>query len=125
MCAKMGRFFTALFRRPSDRRKLSVYLDKEASSRFERLQQKLRTFDNSQLIALSLKALESKTDKIIKMRITKRVPELKREGLSEEAIAEYLNLLDIPVPSGKERWDGALVSSLIDEREREGSSNRV
>jgi gluconate kinase len=115
MLKKMSRLFNALLRRPSNRQKVSVYLDDEASGRLERLRQKLRTFDNSQLLALSLKALESKTDKIIKMRITKRVPELKREGLSEEAIAEYLNRQDIPVPAGKERWDGAMVSALIEE----------
>lgn len=123
MFKKMGSFFHALLQRPTDKKKLTVYLDKDASRRFHRLRQKLRTFDHSQLIALSLKALEGKTDKIIKMRIIKRVPELKREGLSEEAIAEYLNRQDIPVPFGKDRWDGAMVSSLVNERGREASSN--
>ncbi len=123
MFLKMSRFFNILFRRHSEKQNLSLYLDEIASERLERLRRKLKTLNDSQIIGLSLKALESKTDRIIKMHITKKAPELKMEGLSDEAIADYFNRLGIPVPAGKDRWDSDLISSFIKEREENRSSH--
>ena len=123
MFERTKNFINIHLKKHSDKQKICVYLDGESSERFERLRQKLRALDDSKLIGLSLKALERKTDKIIKMRIHKKVPELKKEGLSKEAIAEYFNRQDIPVPSERNRWEPDMISELINEEDENRSSH--
>jgi adenylate kinase family enzyme len=65
MSAKKWRLFHAFLKSRSKRRKLSVYLDEEAFTRFERLKRKLRTLDDSQILSLSLKVMEKTTDRTI------------------------------------------------------------
>ena len=92
-----------------------VLLDKESIKRFHRLKSQFSKLNDSQLIALSLRALEQKAKRIIKKQVIKRVLALRNDGLNPQNIAEYLNHKKVPTFNEKEKWQGSDISRLIDQ----------
>lgn len=96
------------------RQALSVDLDTDSIDRFKRLKTKLKSVNDPQLIALALKSLEQKTDRIIKRQVRKKAPALLKNGLGVEQIAEYFDKKGVPAPGDAVQWDKQLISNLLD-----------
>jgi len=77
-------------RRNGDNWEFTIQLDKDSLDRFNRLKARIPASDNANIIALALKCLEQKTDKIIKRQIRNRTRALKNEGDSAQQIAAHL-----------------------------------
>jgi hypothetical protein len=93
----------------------SVVLDKESFERLERLKAIIVNLDDGALIALALKGLEEKADRIIRRRVKKRAFALKNEGLSPKQIAKHLNKKGFPPIEGGNKWHSEGISMLLKE----------
>jgi len=94
--------------------RLSVSLDRDSIDRFKRLKKKLKSVNEGQLMALALKSLEQKTDRIIKRQARKKAPLLLKEGLGMEEIAKHFEKKGIPAPGEAAHWDTQAVSDVLD-----------
>ncbi|MDY7034683.1 MAG: recombinase family protein [Thermodesulfobacteriota bacterium] len=97
---------------------LIVRLDKASCERFLRLKTKISNSDENKLIALALKCLEQKTDKVIKRQIMKSIRQLTNEGLHPYQIASYMNQRGIPALGESDKWDGETISRLLETENR-------
>jgi hypothetical protein len=104
--------------REINNRELSIFLDEESFRRFQQLKVKIPKHDNSELIALALRCLEEKTNRITRKLIKKKVHGLKNKGLSNQQIADHLNDNEIPTFGKKFKWDTGTVSELLNKFER-------
>jgi hypothetical protein len=79
----------------------------------------LRSVNESQLIAIALKSLEQKTDRIIKRQVRKKAPALVKKGLGNAEIAEHFNKKGVPAPGEAVKWDKEVISDLLYKKERQ------
>jgi hypothetical protein len=89
-----------------------IDLDRDSRVTFLRLKRKLPHLKDEEVIAHALKALERKTDRIIRRIAAKQVNKLTSEGLSPEYIAEQLNKAGVPPMGETDRWYVKDVSDL-------------
>jgi hypothetical protein len=94
-------------------RKLTVVFNGESVERFDRLRTKIARTNNQDLIAMALKALEQRTDSIIKRQAKQKARTLENEGFSLQQIAECLNNQGIPTVMENAKWRTEDVSRLL------------
>ena len=104
--------------REINNQELSIFLDEESFRRFQQLKAKIPKHDNSELIALALKCLEEKTDRITRRLVKKKVHSLKNKGFGNQKIADHLNDNKIPTSGEKFKWDAGTISELLNKSER-------
>jgi hypothetical protein len=92
----------------------ALSLNKESLERLGRLRERITTLDTPELVALSLKCLEQKTDRIIKRQVKKKARTLQKEGLSFKQIADHLNDEGVPAVMEKDKWHAEDISRLVD-----------
>ena len=82
--------------RAVNNRELRVFLDEESFMRFQQLKAKIPKHDNNELIALALRCLEEKIDRITRKLVKRKVHGLKNKGFGNQQIADHLNDNEIP-----------------------------
>jgi hypothetical protein len=84
--------------------KPALSLNNDSLERLEKLKARITTLDTRELVALSLKCLEQKTDRIIKRQVKKKARALQDEGLNDEGV---------PAVMEKDKWYAEDISRLI------------
>ena len=98
-----------------DEKKVVVKLDEDSLRRLERLKVLVPNGDEDAVFRLALKSLEQKVDKILRKRLAQRIRHLKKEGLSHQEIADYLNERRIPATRAGQRWQKNTVKRWLGE----------
>jgi hypothetical protein len=102
-----------------------VTLDKKSLQRLRRLKRRLKGKEETELIALGLKALEQRTDRIIRKMALKRIRSLQRQGRTPEQIARELNRRQFPVYGHAETWGRETVLELLEKEKKSPATLRV
>jgi hypothetical protein len=104
--------------KPGRGRDTAPALDGEAVEHLERLKTKFPQLSEDKLMALALKYLDRKTDKIIRRRLSRRIRTLKNRGFSVEQIAEHLNRQKVSPLSGTQNRHGGTVADVLEGKKR-------
>jgi len=96
----------------------AFFLDEESMQRLERLKALIPDTSEAALIRLGLKSLEQKVDRVLRKRLAQRIRRLKKEGMSHEEIADYLNEKGIPAARSGQRWGPHTVRQWLGEEAR-------
>jgi CRP-like cAMP-binding protein len=102
-----------------DEKNVVVSLDEDSLRRLERLKVLVPNGNEDAVFRLALKSLEQKVDKILRKRLAQRIRGLKKEGLSHQEIADYLNERNIPASRTGQRWRKSTVTRWLGETTRQ------